>query len=147
MEKFYLIDNLCRVEEIENCALKGDLVCSCGNEFFSVFYNGKLTKGILASDLVRNKGTLFVEGRCTVCDENIKIFDSSTMGNPKKRAKSLQSDIIGQNLIQYGLRPFNVRVLLNYMPDKMKSDDFEEIFIEVKEMNGAKWKRIVEENK
>jgi len=145
MEKLKLIDNLCCIEEIENCALKGDLVCSCGNEFFSVFYNGKLTKGILAPDLVRNKGTLFVEGRCTVCGEKIMIFDSITMGNPKKRSKSVQSDIVGQNLIQYGLRPLNVRVLLNYMPDKMKSDDFEDFYIEAREMNTTKWKRIVEE--
>jgi len=126
MEKLKTIDNLCRIEEIEDCALKGDLVCTCGNEFFSVFYYGKQTKGILAPDLVRYKGSLFVEGRCSVCGERIIILDSATMGNPKKRAKSVQSDFARLNLTQFGIRPFNIKILLNYMPEKMRSVDFED---------------------
>jgi hypothetical protein len=145
MERLRTIDSLCNIEERDGCALKGDLVCSCGNDWFVIWYYGKRTKGLFfTADLVRKHGKMLVEARCSVCNEKNTVFDSDSMGRQKSH-KNVCPKEIEFPLIPFETRPVKIRLLYNYFPEKMHSIHFEDIFIEIDEANGRKWKRIVEE--
>ncbi len=145
MEKLQIIDSLRHLEEIEACTLAGDLVCACGNDFFSIYYFGKQTRGILAPDIVRKHGTLFIAGQCSICGKTITIYDSDSLNPPKRQAKPNPPDGDGRPLARFGSHPYKIKVLFNYLPQNMRSIHFEDIFIEVRQADADKWKRIVEE--
>ncbi|MFH0993841.1 MAG: hypothetical protein V1761_05790 [bacterium] len=146
MERLSTFDHLCHIEEKAGCTLQGDLVCSCENEWFSLFYFGKQTKGILSPDIVRKQKTLFLEGRCFVCGAKITIFDSASMGSSARGAKNNPSTTNGWPLMPFGIRPYKIKVLYNYMPSNLYSVNFEEIYVEAKASEATKWKRIVEDS-
>ena len=145
MEKLEILKNLCNLEEKEECALKGDLVCLCGNKFFSIYFNGKQTKGILAPDLVKRRGILQIEGRCSNCGQEISIYNSLSRVTLKKKSKILSKNSDEQSLIRFGVSPYKIKLMYNYYQEKYKTDEYEMILIDVFDIRKNKWKRIVEE--
>lgn len=48
MEELSIFERLVNTEEREKAAIRGTLRCSCGNEYFRIYFFGKRTRGILA---------------------------------------------------------------------------------------------------
>ena len=139
MNVLSVLKQLVNIEEKDNCALRGVLSCSCGNQFFKLNYQGKRTRGILSPDLVRKQGKLIVEVVCSSCGDKIRIYDS----NEHNKLKTKTS--IEMPFEIYNEEPQKFRLSYNYQPTNYKTNDYEMIFIEIGNNQTDKWHTIVEE--
>jgi len=127
------------IEERDSSALRGLLKCSCGNDHFRLYYQGKRTRGIFSSDIVKNKGNLKVEAVCTSCVKKIEIYDALA----HKGLKDKDFDSIPY--VPFDDVSHKIRLSYNYLPEHYKTDFFETIFIEINSRVEDKWHTIVED--
>lgn len=148
MEKLRTNDFLINIEEFEDVAMQGDLRCSCSAKKFFIYHTGKQTKGVFAPPIVSKDKQLCVKAVCTLCGNNIVLYDSTTDG---ESAKSVTED---RNFEKFLLPKsdndvWQIKMRYNYMPDEMKTNgyyrnDFVNCFIDIIDENG-KMKRLIEE--
>ncbi len=139
MNKLTIFDYLVDVEAREKNAIRGTLRCSCGNDYFKIYYYGKRTRGILSPDIIRLNKRIVVLAHCELCD---KTYDFDNL-NLSKIQFNEQSKIT-HDLIAYDDVKHKIRFSFNYFPEKFKSNDFEDLVIEILH-NNKKWRAIVEE--
>jgi hypothetical protein len=139
MSKLTIFDHLVDVDEREKNAIRGTLRCSCGNGYFKIYYYGKRTRGILSPDITRlNKRIVFL-AHCELCDKSYE-FDNRNLSKILFNEQS----IITQDLIVYDDEKHKIRLSFNYFPEKFKSNDFEDLIVEIFQKKN-KWKVVVEE--
>jgi hypothetical protein len=127
------------IEERDSSALRGLLTCSCGNDHFRLYYQGKRTRGIFSHDIVKKKGNLKIEAVCTSCVKKIEIYDALA-----------RKGIRGKDPDSIPYTPFDevshkIRLSYNYLPERYKTDFCETIFIEINSRVEDKWHTIVED--
>jgi hypothetical protein len=139
MNKLTIFDHLVDVDEREKRAIRGILRCSCGNDYFKIYYYGKRTRGILSPDIIRLNKRIVVLAHCELCDK--------TYGFDNRNQSKIQFNEqlkITQDLIAYDDVKHKIRFSFNYFPEKFKSNDFEDLIVETFDKN-KKWRTIVEE--
>lgn len=134
MEELQTLKNLKNIVNIDNVALKGSLFCDCGNESFYVYHSGKVTKGILAPYIIKKNNQLIVVAKCCCCGNNIRIFDSNNTTEIEKEK------LILPNLDD----KFQMMLMYNYYPNNFKTNMYEELFVEIKNKDMKKAKRLME---
>ena len=119
------IENIC---ERGHVALEGDLVCECGNVFFTIYHSGKQTKGIFAPYLVKKNHQILIEARCTCCEKRIVIFDSSVDGSePSGPSKPMEQTLKAF----HDIYAYKIHVMYNYLESNFKTNLFEDCFIQI----------------
>lgn len=137
------------IKETGNAVLRGEIVCTCGNQCFSIYHSGRQTKGILSAFVAKKKGQLQVAAHCPACGRVMVLYDSARDGSRSKKKPSEEAKQIFA-LRDYSPEEWRITMLYNYYPEKCKpqgvySNDFEMIFIEVSNDHTPKPIRIVEE--
>ena len=128
-DKLRIIDNLNVYEKHDNVAIAGKLVCDCGCHLFSIFHTGKVTKGILASYLVKKDKQIVINAVCKDCGKSIIILDSKIDGiNPKVCDIYTEEKFLLKNINEN----FEITLKYNYYPIDFMSNKFVECFIEIK---------------
>lgn len=139
MNRLIIFDHLVDVETREKNAIRGTLRCSCGNDYFKIYYYGKRSRGILSSDIIRLNKRIVVLAHCELCDRTFG-FDNRNLSKIQFNEQSK----ITHDLIAYDEEKHKIRFSFNYYPEKFKSNDFEDLIIEIFQKN-KKWRTIVEE--
>lgn len=124
MNKLTIFDHLVDVDEREKNAIRGTLRCSCGNDYFRIYYFGKRTRGILSLDIIRLNKKIVILTHRELCDKTYG-FDNC---NQSKIQFNEQSKIT-QDLIVYDDEKHKIRFSFNYFPEKFKSNDFEDLIM------------------
>ena len=139
--KLRIIDNIEILEEHDNVAMACQLICDCGCNHFSIFHTGKVTKGILASYLLKKDKQIVIRAVCKDCGKSIIIFDSKLDG-----IKPLVCDSYPEDKFQIKNIDENFEILLkyNYYPRDYKTNNFIECFIEIKNKEMKKIKQLYE---
>ncbi|HBG33121.1 MAG TPA: hypothetical protein DEG42_01635 [Acholeplasmataceae bacterium] len=127
------------IEERDSSALRGLLTCSCGNDHFRLYYQGKRTRGIFSHDIVKSKGNLKIEAVCTSFVKKIEIYDA--LARKEIRGKDPDSILY----VPFDEVSHKIRLSYNYLPEHYKTDFFETIFIEINSRVEDKWHTIVED--
>lgn len=138
MNELTIFDHLVDIDEREKNAIRGTLRCSCGNDYFKIYYYGKRTRGILSPDIIRLNKRIVVLAQCELCDRKYG-FDNR---NLSKIQFNEQLEIT-QDLIAYDDEKHKIRCSFNYYPEKFKSNNFEDLIVEIFQRN-KKWRVIVE---
>ncbi|MFH5882140.1 hypothetical protein [Liberiplasma polymorphum] len=139
MNELTIFDHLVDIDEREKNAIRGTLRCSCGNDYFKIYYYGKRTRGILSPDIIRLNKRIVVLAHCELCDKAYG-FDNYNLYKIQFNEQSK----ITQDLIAYDDEKHKIRFSFNYFPEKFKSNDFEDLIVEIFQRN-KKWRVIVEE--
>ena len=139
MSELRILNNLQIINEIDNVAIKGKLVCSCGCEEFNIFHTGKQTKGIFTSDIVKIKGQIIIEAKCINCNESIKVLDTSIDGMKTKVIEQIEYKKL---IIKNHIDSFKIIMKYNYYKEDYKSNKFVDCFIDVSS-NDLKSKRTI----
>ena len=140
--KLRIIDNLNIYEIHDNVAIAGKLMCDCGCHLFGIFHTGKVTKGILAPYLIKKDKQIVIKVVCKDCGKSIIIFDSKIDGvrpltcNNTYEEKAFLIKNINAN--------FEIDLKYNYYPEDFMSNKFVDLFIEVKNEDIKKKKRLYE---
>jgi len=141
MNKLRIINNLEIVKEIDNVAISGKLKCSCNCSEFYIYHTGKQTKGIFSPDIINKNGQLVIKTKCTQCNEELIILDSTIDGiKPKIKEKSEFNNFVIKNNID----KFKITIYYNYNEENFKTNKFENCFIDIENKNLKNEKRIVE---
>ena len=141
MSELRILNNLQIVREIDNVAIEGKLICSCGCEEFHIYHTGKQTKGIFAPDIVKNKGQIIVEAKCTNCNETQKVLDTSIDGIKTKEVEQIEFKKL---IIKDHIDTFKIIMKYNYYKEDYKTNKFIDCFIDVSS-NELKSKRRIYE--
>ncbi|MDY0276753.1 MAG: hypothetical protein RBQ97_01575 [Acholeplasma sp.] len=139
MNESTIFDHLFDTDEREKHAIRGTLRCSCGNDYFKIYYYGKRTRGILSPDIISLNKRIVVLAHCELCDKTYG-FDNRNLSKIQFNEQSK----ITHDLIAYDEEKHKIRFSFNYYPEKFKSNDFEDLIIEIFQKN-KKWRTIVEE--
>lgn len=139
--KLRIIDNLENIYEHNNVALEGDLVCSCGNQYFKIYHSGKQTKGIFAPYLVKNNPQILIEVQCTCCEHSIIIFDNSIDGVKRVNADETAKKLFN---ILNDTYAYKIHLMYNYFENNFKTNSFEDCFIEISNSKFKKPRRLFE---
>ena len=139
MRTLNILEFLDHIEERDKDAFRGLLTCSCGNQHFKLYYQGKRTKGILSPDIIKLNDHLKIEAVCTSCLKKIEIYDALS----RQSSKEIKPDPI--SYIPFDDLPHKIRLSYNYLPEHYKTDLFEDIFIEINRNEKDKWHMIVED--
>jgi hypothetical protein len=126
MNRLRIIDNLRILEEHDNAALSGKLVCQCGCENFSIFHTGKQTRGILFTDLVKRNGQIQIDAKCENCQSSFTILDTAVDGTNPRSAKKGEL----KQLYIKDIDSFEIRMYYNYYSENFKTNRFEDCIIE-----------------
>jgi len=140
MDELAIFSRLINVEERESASVRGDLKCECGNEYFRVLYFGKRTKGIFAPVIIRNKGKTNIMAYCEECERSYS-FDNY---NQKKLLYNDNSELT-PDLLLLDNKHHKIRFSFNYIPEKIKSSNYEYLRFEIFLDKKNKWRVIVEE--
>ena len=140
MDELAIFSRLINVEERESASIRGTLKCDCGNEYFRVLFYGKRTKGILAPDIIRNKGKINIMAYCEECEKSYS-FDNY---NQKQILYNNNSQLT-PDLFLFDNESHKIRYSFNYFPEKFKSSQFEYLRVEIFQEQKNKWRVIVEE--
>ncbi len=140
LDKMTLFDHLVDIDERENSAIRGTLRCTCGNEYFNIYYFGKRTRGILAPDIIKQKGKINI---LAYCDKCMKSYGFNNYNKPKIQFND--NSHVELDMLSYDDQYHKVRFSFNYFPEKFKSSQFEEIKVEILKEPKQKWRMIVEE--
>ena len=139
MNELTIFDHLVDIDEREKHAIRGTLRCSCGNDYFKIYYYGKRTRGILSPDIIRLNNRIVVLAQCELCDRAYG-FDNRNLSKIQFNEQSK----VRKDLIAYDDEKHKIRFSFNYFPEKFKSSDFEDLSIEIFQKH-KKWRTIVEE--
>lgn len=139
MNELTIFDHLVDIDEREKNGIRGTLKCSCGNDYFKIYYYGKRTRGILSPDIIRLNKRIVVLAQCELCDRKYG-FDNLNLS----KIQFNEHLKITQDLIAYDEEKHKIRFSFNYFSEKFKSNDFENLIIEILHKN-KKWRAIVEE--
>ena len=126
MNLLRIIDNLRILEEHDNAALSGQLVCQCGCEKFSIFHTGKQTRGILFTNLIKSNGQIQIDAKCDNCQSSFTILDTAVDGTNPRSAKKGEL----KQLYIKDIDSFEIRMYYNYYPKNFKTNRFEDCIIE-----------------
>ncbi len=140
MDKITLFDHLVDVDEREKDAIRGTLRCTCGNDYFKIYYFGKRTRGILSPDILKMNKKIQIVAHCELCNKSYE-FDNH---NNTSRFQLNEHFGLTPDLVIYDKDRHKLRFSFNYFPEKFKSNEFESLIIEVLQ-NNKKWRVIVEE--
>ena len=140
-EQLRIIDNINIIEEHDNVAMACRLVCDCGCNHFIIFHTGKVTKGILASYLLKKDKQIIIRVVCKDCGKSIVIFDSNIDG-----MKHITRDSFSEEKFKIKNIDENFEIILkyNYYPKDYKTNNFLECFIEIKNKDMKKYKQLYE---
>ena len=127
MNQLRIIDSLHILEERDNAALAGKVVCHCGCDKFSIFHTGKQTRGVLFTDLVKSNGQIQIDVKCEYCKSSFTIFDTTVDG--RKPSIARKGEI--KQLCIKGISTFEIQMYYNYYPENFKTNRFEDCIIEV----------------
>lgn len=120
MNELGIFKRLIDVEKREKASIRGNLKCDCGSEYFKVLYYGKRTKGILAADIIRNKGKIHMIAYCEACERSYG-FNSVN----KKQIEYNENNQPTSDLSPYDNNKYKLRFSFNYFPKNYKSSQFE----------------------
>ncbi len=134
MDELRILNNLKNIKEKDNVALTGNLFCDCECEQFYIYHTGKQTKGVLSPDIIKKNGKIVIIAKCTLCGEEIVIFDTSIDGI-EVTEKSIE--VLNQLKLKNNISKFRVTLSYNYFKQNFKSNYFLDIFIDV-ESDGLK---------
>ena len=135
MRKLRIYDNLKVLEERQNIAFQGSLICDCKNEFFYITHTGRQTRGIFASYLVKKNRQLSVLCQCCKCGKEINIYDSTIDGIEPLSA--IKQDY--QDFSINSIRAFKVVISYNYYEKDYLTDRFVQCFITLSDENEKKY--------
>ncbi|MBU1094231.1 MAG: hypothetical protein KKH01_07195 [Firmicutes bacterium] len=150
MEKLRIQDHLSHIETFGEEAMSANLECTCGNHLFSIKHTGKQTKGILSSHLAKLDNQLIIQAVCKICKEEIIIYDSNTDGTHQYRSLNAHLEFADFQLSKYKSTYFQIRMMYNYFPFKMKennlfTNEFEMILIDISNEEIRKTLRLYED--
>ncbi|MDD2259458.1 MAG: hypothetical protein WC278_05765 [Bacilli bacterium] len=140
MEELSIFERLVNTEEREKAAIRGTLRCSCGNEYFRIYFFGKRTRGILAPDITRQKDKINIQAYCEICEKSYGFDNKSQSQIQFNDLSKVTSD-----LVLYDKEKHKVRLSFNYFPEKFKSENFEYLRVEIFQSSKNKWRVIAEE--
>jgi len=124
----------------KNVAFRAKLKCTCGCNSFSITHSGRLIKLLGWVNLSKKDSQLSIKCRCSSCQKEYVIYDSSIDGaNPK-------GNIVNEfSMLELRKKTvFNIRLSYNYYENNFKTDDFESLFIDLKYIDSEKYIRICE---
>lgn len=137
-----LEDNLVQVKEYNHAALEGDLVCDCKNETFFIFHTGVQKKRLFGSPILKKKEKqIVIKAKCSHCSKEYVLYDS-TLDSSHSKGQALEHFEV---FTTKSNSPLLIRMLYNFFPENFKTDLYEMVFIEAKEINSQKFVRIYEE--
>ena len=139
--KLRIIENLVNIHEHNNVALEGDLECECGNRYFTIYHSGKQTKGVFAPYLIKKNHQIIIEAKCTCCEKNIVIFDSSIDGNKRVDADKKQKNLFN---ILNNAYAYKVHLMYNYFQNNFRNNLFEDCFITISNSKFKKPRQLYE---
>ena len=140
--KLRILSNLNIYETHDNIAMAGKLLCDCGCNIFAVFHTGKATKGILAPYLVKKDKQIIIKVVCKDCGKSIIIFDSKIDGiRPLIHNNTYEEQAF---LIENINANFEIDLKYNYYTEDFMSNKFVDCFIEIKNEDIKKKKRLYE---
>ncbi len=150
MNKLRVLDYLSKIEELGEEALSADLMCTCGSNLFKIQHTGKQTRGVFTSQLVKKDQQLITKAICINCGAEIIIYNSKIDGTHKHQVDQVDSKFRDFNLAKSRSDFFQIRMMFNYYPDKMKengvlTNDFEVIFVDISNKEVKKAYRLIEE--
>lgn len=139
--KLRIIDNLNIYEIHDNVAIAGKLMCDCGCHLFSIYHTGKVTKGILASYLLKKDKQIVIRAVCKDCGKSIIIFDSKIDGIKPIMCDTYQEEKFQiENIDEH----FEIVLKYNYYSKDYKTNKFVDCFIEIKNRDMKKVKQLYE---
>ncbi len=140
-EQLRIIDNIKIIEEHDNVAFFGKLICYCGCELFRVQHTGKVTKGILFPYLIKKDKQIVIKAICKDCGKSIIILDSGIDGlNPYKHSEYPEEQFLLKNVNDF----FEITLKYNYYSKDYKTNKFVDCFIEIKNNDMKKIKQLYE---
>ena len=139
--KLRIIDNIKILEEHDNVAMACQIICDRGCNDFIIFHTGKVTKGILAPQLIKKDKQIVIKAVCKDCGKSIIIFDSKIDG-----IKPIMCDTYPEEKFQIKNIDENFEIILkyNYYPEDYKTNNFVDCFIEIKNKEMQKSKQLYE---
>ena len=146
--KLRILEFLNNVQEYNGVSISANLCCTCGNNKFVFSHTGKQTKGILAPYIIKKNKQLILQAKCTCCEKNIEVYNSTIDGSkPKTIEQSI--DFLPFIIPKTSADKFEVIIKYNYWPENLKSNGlysnyFEDCFIYIVE-NGKETKALIEE--
>ncbi len=150
MSKLRVLDYLSKIEELGEEALSADITCACGSNLFKIQHTGKQTRGVFTSHLAKKDQQLMVKAICNNCGAEIIIYDSKIDGTHMHQVDQVNSIFNDFKLSKFKSNSFQIRMMYNYYPDKMKengvlTNDFEVIFVDISNKEVKKAYRLIEE--
>lgn len=144
--KLRLLDYLDNIEEFNGVAISAELRCTCGNYSFAFSHTGKQTRGILAPYIIKKNKQLVLNAKCSLCNNEIVVFDSRIDGSKAKNSIEIQDFA---TFVTPKRSDFEVIIKYNYWPENLKeggsySNQFENCFIYIIE-NDKESKALIEE--
>ena len=146
--KLRILEFLNNIQEYNGVSISANLCCTCGNNKFAFSHTGKQTKGILAPYIIKKNKQLILQAKCTCCEKNIEVYNSTIDGSkPKTIEQSI--DFLPFIIPKTSADKFEVIIKYNYWPENLKSNGlysncFEDCFIYIVE-NGKETKALIEE--
>ena len=124
------------IEEYDGVSVVGNLKCSCGGNYFSVYHTGKQTKGIFSSYVKKENKQILIEAKCDSCGKNISVYDTNIDGEKPLMIEHSES----KQFFYKGVSNFKIKIYLNYYREYYMTNKFISIYIHLFDNND---KRIV----
>lgn len=136
-----IIDNLKIIEEHDDVAMSGHLICDCGCKSFEIFHTGKKTRGIFSAYLVKKDKQIVIKTVCNQCGKSFVIYDSKTDGlYPLITEEYLEQKFRLKNDDE----TYEIVMMYNYYPKDFKTNQFYDLFIKIQNSEIKKFRPLYE---